>query len=380
MRILFNLFSKNFYFFIIFPILITLFSCSSKNEKALEECKNASNYYKCLEDKNINSSKPDIQRTSSYKKEKAQCLNYFKKLKNQKLDNLPSKESIDLGCSNLAEEFALNPNHIAKKVSNIYVTTPNNPIRNYNDLGTLYKFCMVMDQSEGFKESDLTFRQIQNDLKFYCSCSTNSYSKLPRWSKDGKIFVGHETKDDLIGKSCWWQRPSQVTSNQGILYFVKKGNNFSSEYGIQIKSVKQAKIRNKYGRYISFTGLSTNEYEGTSGFTIPGTPGYLDCSWGGSGSSYYNDGYGTGSWSSGGYCYGQEGTDPIDVPGSPAGVQKDYFTYLLDCEDKTFDRKGDISVSGSIYKKGWMETKEDSTAIYAEGVFCPIISSLPKDE
>ena len=375
-----NSFSKNIYLYIFFPIIITLVSCSSKTEKAPEECKNSSNYYKCLKDKNINSSKTDIQRTSLYKKEKSQCLNFFKKLKEQKLQNFPSKESINLGCSNMAEEFALNPNHIAKKVNDIYVTTPSDSKKPYNDLSTIYKFCMASDQSETFKESGLTFRQIQNDVKFFCSCQANSYSKLPQWTRDGKTFVGHETKDDLIGTSCWWQRPSQVTLNQGILYFVKEGNNFSSEYGIQINSLKQAKIRKKYGRYISFTGLSTNKYEGTSGFTIPGTPGYVNCSWGGSGSSYYDYGYGSGSWSSGGNCYGQEGTDPIDVPGSPAGVQKDFFTYLLDCEDKTFDRKGDIAVSGSIYKKGWMEVKEDNTAIYAEGVFCPIISTLPTEE
>jgi len=375
-----NSFTKIVYYYVLFPILITLVSCSSKNEKALEECKNATNYYKCLKDKNINSSKTDIQRTSLYKKEKSQCLNFFKTFKDQKIKNFPSKESINLGCSNMAEEFALNPNHIAKKINQIYVTNSYDPKKTYNDLSTIYKFCMVSNQSEGFKDSGLTFRQIQNDVKFFCSCQANSYSKLPQWIREGKTFVGHETKDDMIDTSCGWQRPSQVTLNQGILYFVKEGNNFSSDYGIQIKSLKQAIIRKKYGRYISFIGLTTNKYEGTSGYTIPGTPGYLDCSWGGGGSSYYNDGYASGSWSSGGYCYGQDGTDPIEVQGSPAGVQKDYFTYLLDCEDKTFDRKGDIAVSGSIYKKGWMEVKEDVTAIYAEGVFCPIISTLPKGE
>ena len=92
-----NSFSKNIYLYIFFPIIITLVSCSSKTEKALEECKNSSNYYKCLQDKNINSSKTDIQRTSLYKKEKSQCLNFFKKLKEQKLQNFPSKESINLG-------------------------------------------------------------------------------------------------------------------------------------------------------------------------------------------------------------------------------------------------------------------------------------------
>ena len=135
-----NSFSKNIYLYIFFPIIITLVSCSSKTEKALEECKNSSNYYKCLKDKNINSSKTDIQRTSLYKKEKSQCLNFFKKLKEQKLQNFPSKESINLGCSNMAEEFALNPNHIAKKVNDIYVITPSDSKKPYNDLSTIYKF------------------------------------------------------------------------------------------------------------------------------------------------------------------------------------------------------------------------------------------------
>ena len=150
------------------------------------------------------------------------------------------------------------------------------------------------------------------------------------------------------------------------------GKNFK-DYSVNFNSIKQEKIRNKYGRYITFYGRSTNSY---SGETIAAKPGFIDCDWGGSGSASYNKEYGSGSWSSGGYCYGEEGTPEKVIPG---GIDRQYFKYSLDCKDKTFDRKGDrVDYSGGL-KKGWMKINNDPTAVLAEYLFCESISELPKE-
>ena len=365
---------KKLYSFFVFPIFLILSGCASTHEKAHNECIGAKNYYKCLSNKNISNSGFNIRKTSSYRKEFSSCVRSIKKLlkKNYSLSN----EAIKVGCSYIAEEYVANPNHIADKVENINVNLQGNKSEN---LSNVYKLCMIADYSTAFKKDNLDFNQIKNDIKFFCSCEISSYSKMPKRRVNEKIFVGHRTKDDLITQSCWWRRPSQTSQHNGILYYVKNNNRFSSDYGIKINSLKQAKIRKRHGRYLSFMGKTTNKYSGTSSYTIPGTPGYLNCNWGSSGNLYGNSSSFYGGYSSGGNCYGREGTDPIYVPGKAAGVQKNFFKYLLDCEDKTFDRKGDIKTAGQIYRKGWMNIAEDRTALYAHGVFCPILPTLTKE-
>ena len=80
----------------------------------------------------------------------------------------------------------------------------------------------------------------------------------------------------------------------------------------------------------------------------------------------------------GGGCYRKGGTDPIYVPGEKGGVKLKVFKNLLDFQDKTFDRKGDIADADGGIKKGWMDISNDPTAIYAYESYCPIISTLPK--
>ena len=70
--------------------------------------------------------------------------------------------------------------------------------------------------------------------------------------------------------------------------------------------------------------------------------------------------------------------DPIYVPGEKGGVKLKVFKNLLDFQDKTFDRKGDIADADGGIKKGWMDISNDPTAIYAYESYCPIISTLPK--
>ena len=143
-------------------------------------------------------------------------------------------------------------------------------------------------------------------------------------------------------------------------------------YSINANSVKQQKIRGSYGRYITFTGRTSNSYKGE---VIPGKQGFIDCSWGGSGSAYINKNYGSGGWSSGGKCYGEEGTPEKVIPG---GEDRRYYKYSLDCVDKTFDRKGDRKYHSGVAKKGWMKIGNDPTAKLAHTLYCSSINDLPK--
>ena len=77
-------------------------------------------------------------------------------------------------------------------------------------------------------------------------------------------------------------------------------------------------------------------------------------------------------------CYGEGGMDPIYVPVKKEGVQLKVFKYLLDCQEKTVDRKSDIADADGGIKKAWMNISNDPTAIYAYESYCPIISTLPK--
>ena len=43
------------------------------------------------------------------------------------------------------------------------------------------------------------------------------------------------------------------------------------------RSVRQQKTRGRYGRYITFTGITLNEYDGSPGRWNPGQPGRREC-------------------------------------------------------------------------------------------------------
>ena len=123
-------------------------------------------------------------------------------------------------------------------------------------------------------------------------------------------------------------------------------------------TVRQIQVRNEWGRYITFTGISTHAYKGTNGYTIPGTPPRTTC-------------FGTYTRQ----CTTTPGRPARFVPGQPGGTERKSFTYELDCQDRTFDRKGDKAGGG--WKKGWESVDEDPTALAVANKYCPIISSLP---
>ena len=138
-------------------------------------------------------------------------------------------------------------------------------------------------------------------------------------------------------------------------------------YNYDPESVMQLKIRGSYGRYLTFIGKTVNEYAGTSGYMTPGSPGSVRCTTS-PGFGAYSSSYTTCSRS--GYVA------PTYIPGTPGGVQNRKYRYELDCQDMTFDRKGDYA--GGMSNKGWMSVDNDPTAQAVANRYCSSIESLPR--
>ena len=137
-----------------------------------------------------------------------------------------------------------------------------------------------------------------------------------------------------------------------------------STYNYEKDSVRQLKIRGKYGRYITFIGRTANTYSGTSGSYSPGSRGTLNCS------TYGSSTYATTN------CYRTGYAAPSYTPGRPGGTQYQRFRYELDCQDQTYNIKGDLSSAGG-FKKGWMHVSNDPVASVVSRKYCPIIDNLP---
>jgi len=137
-------------------------------------------------------------------------------------------------------------------------------------------------------------------------------------------------------------------------------------YTYRKSSIKQLKIRNRYGRYLTFWGRSTNDFAGTAGFYSPGSPGTINCSTNSFGSTATTN------------CNRTGYIAPSYSPGTQGGTQKRWFEYQLDCNERSFNRKGDISAGA--FKKGWQDVYYDKTAGAVADKYCAEINTLPYQE
>jgi len=127
-----------------------------------------------------------------------------------------------------------------------------------------------------------------------------------------------------------------------------------ARFSYESETVKQLKIRGRYGRYITFKGRTDNKYQGTDGYYESEGKKYSECV--------------------NGKCnFFLE--PPTYIEGTEGGIENKTFVYELDCKDKTFNRIGDRTGTG--FKKGWMENIEDPVADAVEKKYCNIINSLP---
>jgi len=133
------------------------------------------------------------------------------------------------------------------------------------------------------------------------------------------------------------------------------------------ESIQQQKVRGRYGRYLTFTGITLNAYEGTPAQWNPGQSGTKQC----------NTVYGYNNKSKTTTCKQVGYVAPSYTPATPGGVERRSFRYQLDCDDMTFDRKGDFSGFGN---KGWLNVDDDPTAKAVADRYCPIIETLNQQE
>ena len=238
------------------------------------------------------------------------------------------------------------------------------------------KICVSEINQEVNNSRDLLIKELQTTevIKNICSCYI-SHKKIKPYLKNNDVVP--TSIGEKVFNSCRTREVFTFMYGGDIFYnkkfFWTRYPNLNHKfYSIDASSVKQQQIRGGFGRYIKFVGRTTNSYRGE---IIPGKEGFIDCDWGGSGSAYINKNYGSGSWSSGGSCYGEEGRPEKIIQG---GVDRRYYKYSLDCVDKTFDRKGDREGHVGSLKKGWMKIGNDPTAILADALYCSSIDDLPK--
>ena len=244
--------------------------------------------------------------------------------------------------------------------------------KNYNLFSDSKKACFLANHHGTLIDDDKLSKKIftPKNLSKHCDCYEKESFKNYSWDYSKNLNI---TRSCGVRNIYTFKNGGYRYFNSDFLFAVFHDRNNTWDYALDDNSVKQKKIRKKYGRYITFYGKTNNPYAG--GY-IPEKQGYIDCNWGGSGSSYYDEDYGSGSWSSGGYCYGEEGTDAIIIPD---GVDKSFYKYTLDCTDLTFDRKGDrVNYQGGAMK-GWMKIRNDPTAFMAAKIYCPIIKNLPEE-
>ena len=117
------------------------------------------------------------------------------------------------------------------------------------------------------KPEDETYGEFTNDSNY-----TTEYS-------EGEISQGHN-------------RCLQAADYKGCMEYQEGSNTRITEtgsepgtvdvtepkpYNYDPESVMQLKIRGSYGRYLTFIGKTVNEYTGTSGYMMPGSPGSVRC-------------------------------------------------------------------------------------------------------
>lgn len=130
-----------------------------------------------------------------------------------------------------------------------------------------------------------------------------------------------------------------------------------SPYSYEQTSLRQRQVRGSYGRYITFTGHTVIEWPANPAQFNPGNPGRIQCQ--------------------SNQCWLQGYVAPTLVGSTPAGSLRSFFSYQLDCLDRTFDRVGDGKLPGK-YARGWQPVTNDPTALAVADSWCPRILELPQ--
>ena len=123
-----------------------------------------------------------------------------------------------------------------------------------------------------------------------------------------------------------------------------------SPYSYDDASVRPIVLSGRRDRYLEFVGHTVIEWPAIPARLNQGNPGTVRCER----NRCWRDGY----------------VAPSLTGGTPAGATRSFFTYRLDCQDRTFDRLGDVRIPRSV-PKGWQPVTNDPTALAVANRFCP---------
>lgn len=148
-----------------------------------------------------------------------------------------------------------------------------------------------------------------------------------------------------------WEAMQRAKGLQGTV-LVPIPSPFSYDAG----SLHRLTLNGSWRRYIGFTGHTLIEWPASPARLNPGHPGQVQCR--------------------SGSCWLQGYIAPSLIGATPAGSMRSFFRYQLDCQDRTFDRLGDVRVPASL-PKGWQPVENDPTALAVANSWCSRIDQLP---
>ena len=124
------------------------------------------------------------------------------------------------------------------------------------------------------------------------------------------------------------------------------------DFGIIVDTVSSKKNIDGKSRYISFEGRTVNIFEGTSGYSYTRYNKEWICQPKPRRNyrSHFKHKFRPKKYE----CGFQTVESRHFEPGLPAGREVKIFNYLLDCQDGTFDRKGDKVNAKGYLMKGWL--------------------------
>ena len=140
------------------------------------------------------------------------------------------------------------------------------------------------------------------------------------------------------------------------------------DFGIIVDTVRYESNSDGKVRYISFQGKTVNAFEGTLGYSYTRYNKKWVCL--PKPRRKYRVRFNHKLKPKTYECGFQRVESRHFEPGLPAGREVKIFNYTLDCQDQTFDRKGDKVNAKGYLMKGWLPIEEDLTAQTASLLFC----------
>ena len=234
----------------------------------------------------------------------------------------------------------------------------------------IYNFC-INEFKEFSKKNKFEYVFIKSKIKNICKC-VRTYDvslgniNFPDWRNRCVTYSGRRISRD--------KRLSLMEDYRDLsISFFKD-------------SVHQVNLKGGYGRYLNMIiakekfipAKAAYVQKGTPGYYVPGKPGETVCTTAGGAEYYYQitgvypDRVTTCKQTPGTQGYYVAGTPDRYIPAVPAKTLINKSELTIDCQDKTFDIKGDM--------RGWKKTsvKGYEHVAYLDSIHCPFIRQIKK--